>query len=209
MSDNDSQTVFIVDDDPALRDSVATLLGTLGLATRTFESAEEFLEALDPTDRGCVLLDVRMSGMSGLELQRHLARTGISIPVILITAHGDVPMAVQAMREGAFDFIEKPFKEEDLLEQVHACLKTDSEQVRESQAQAEARARMAQLTEREREVLEQVVEGQPSKLIADTLGISVRTVDVHRANILKKMRVRTVAEVVRLALLAQGPGGEK
>lgn len=203
METKHTQTVFVVDDDPAMRDAMATLLQTTGLPTRTFASAREFLDTFHPETRGCLLLDVRMPDMSGLELHRHLSSQGATIPVILVTAHGDVPMAVQAIKEGAFDFIEKPFHEERLLQRVHACLATDTELASQEESQSAARERLEQLSARELEVLDGIMAGQQSKVIAEKLGISPRTVDVHRTNILKKAQVRSVAELVRLVLSAQ------
>jgi FixJ family two-component response regulator len=193
-----------VDDDAAVRAALAALFGTVGIACAAYASAEEFLAAADTGTRGCLLLDVRMPGMGGLELQRVLRDRGIAIPVIVITGHGDVSMAVRAMKAGAADFIEKPFNGQELIDRVKECLQADAESRRERVLREEAISLLRQLTRREEEVLERVVAGRPSKVIAAELEISEKTVDVHRSNIMRKTGTRSVAELVRLWLRA-GP----
>jgi FixJ family two-component response regulator len=195
-----AQTVYIVDDDASVRAALGALLGSVGFASVGYASAEEFLGAVDPGTRGCLLLDVRMPGMSGLDLQGVLAARGIRMPVIVITGHGDVPMAVRAMRSGAVDFIEKPFNDQQLLDRVAECLSLDAEAERAQREHAAAAEALERLTARERQVVELVVEGRPSKVIAATLGISEKTVDVHRSNIMRKTHTRSAAELVRLWL---------
>jgi FixJ family two-component response regulator len=195
-------TVFVVDDDEAMRDSIACLLDSVNLPSRIFSDASAFLEFCDPRQQGCILLDIRMPGMSGMELLENLKANGVALPVIVITGHGDVPLAVRALKLGAFDFVQKPFNAHDLLDRVHAAL----QQVRESSHKTRKLDRLRNhfdaLTGREREIMELVVAGNPSKVIGTKLGISSRTVDIHRSNIMRKLNVRTVAELVqsRLAL---------
>lgn len=196
-------TVFVVDDDEAMRDSAQWLLESVSLGSRMFGCAMDFLESCDPLQEGCLLLDVRMPGMSGMELLEELKLKSITLPVIIITGHGDVPMAVRALKHGAFDFVQKPFHAQDLLDRVYAALELDRENRRRSSETDRRRAHYAILTEREKEVTELIVAGNSSKLVALKLGISPKTVDIHRANIMRKLNVRTVAEIVqiRLALL--------
>lgn len=179
-------TVHVIDDDEAVRTALGALLGSVGLAQRSYASAEEFLAVADRRMRGCVLLDVRMPGMSGLEMQRKLKDLGIAMPVIIITGHGDVPMAVRAMKAGATDFIEKPFNEQHLLERVQACLASDLANWHSRQAQDDALARFDGLTPREKMVMELIATGCHTKKIAARLDIQDRTVDVHRFNIMRR-----------------------
>jgi two-component system response regulator FixJ len=190
-------TVHVVDDDAAVRDSIATLLSLHGYATRTFDSGENFLEKVGPSPAGCVLVDLRMPGLSGLELQREMKSRRIDLPAVFVTGHGDVKSAVEAMKRGAVDFIEKPFEERRLLEAIRRALGGEGE--RAAGAPGE---RLANLTEREREVLALVAEGYTSREIGDKLGISGRTVDVHRANLLSKTGARNTADLIRLAIAA-------
>lgn len=194
--------VFVVDDDEAMRDSIACLLESVNLPCRMFGDASSFLEFCDPAQRGCILLDIRMPGMSGMELHKSLKANGISMPVIIITGHGDVPLAVHALKAGAFDFVQKPFNAQELLDRVHDALKMAQENHLKSLKQDNLRSHFEALTAREREIMELVVAGDPSKVIGMKLGISSRTVDIHRSNIMKKLNVQTVAELVhnRLAL---------
>jgi FixJ family two-component response regulator len=194
--------VYIVDDDAAVRDALAALLGSVGLEARTFASAEAFIEAADAGMRGCLLLDVRMPGMGGLELQPRLREQGVLLPVIFITGHGDVPMAVRAMKSGAADFIEKPFNEQQLLERIQACLKEDEQADAARQAKESARADFERLTARETAVMALIAAGGHSKAIAAELGITERTVDVHRFNIMRKIGVRTLADLLQRWLQA-------
>lgn len=191
-------TVFVVDDDDAVRDSVSLLLETAGLSVEAYESAESFLAGLDSEQTGCLVLDMRMQGMGGMELQAELARRGIPLPIIFLTAHGDIPTTVRAMKAGAADFLTKPVDGAVLLERIEAAL-VRARSDRESQAaRQEARARLAVLTEREREILALAVAGCANKEIARRLGISFRTVEVHRSHILLKTGAETLLELAQL-----------
>jgi len=193
--------VSIVDDDAAIRDSIRMLLESAGYTVQMFASAISFLVNGD-MEGGCVIADVRMPGMSGLELQEELARRHAGVPVIIITGHGDVPLAVRAMQAGAMDFIEKPFDNERILESVAHALEA-GRQARNRAAEAiKARDMLALLTQREREVLDQLVKGQANKLVAYRLGISPRTVEIHRAHIMDKLAARNLSDVVRISLSA-------
>ncbi len=204
---NNEAMIFVVDDDAAMRHSLAWLMESAGLPVQTFASAEDFLAQVDPWQvrMGCLLLDVRMPGMSGLELQAHLARDEVGLPIILITGHGDVPMAVEAMRAGAFDFIEKPFNDEDLLRSIQQALDLQARDRVQRIQRAEIQARLATLTPREHEVMEQVVAGRANKEIASALGVSVKTVEAHRAKVMDKMNAHSLAELVRMYLTTQQP----
>jgi FixJ family two-component response regulator len=192
--------VIVVDDDPGLRNALCILLKTVGLESLQFGSAQDFLAAYQPSQPGCLVLDVRMPGMSGLDLQRELNLRGAVIPVIFMTAHGDIPMAVQAMRHGAFDFLQKPFSDHDLLARIQRAIARDSA-LRESLGEhARIKAHFASLTPREREVLDQITKGRQNKTIAQDLGLSPRTVEIHRARVLEKMKAQSVAELVRMML---------
>lgn len=193
----DEPLVYVVDDDEAVRDSLTLLLKAVGLASQTFSSAAEFLNDYDPEQHGCLVADIRMPGMSGLDLQDELNRGGAQIPLIFITGHGDVPMAVDAMKSGALDFIEKPFRDQDLLDRVQQALAWDKERRIENLKTLAIRERLATLTPRETEVMECVVQGQANKVIAMDLGVSQRTVEIHRARVMEKMAVRSVAKLVR------------
>ena len=195
-------TVFVVDDDRAMRDSLSWLLDSVGLRVRSYATAAEFLADHDPAQPGCLVLDVRMPGMSGLDLQAELARRGVELPTIVITGHAEVSMAVRAVKAGALDFIEKPFSDQLLLDRVRQALEIDLE-VREVRRRREdARRRLATLTAREREVLNLVVAGKANKEIASELGVSPKTVEVHRAHVMSKMCVDSLAELIRITLLA-------
>lgn len=194
-------TVFVVDDEPAIRDSLAMLLRSVGLASRTFPSAPAFLEASDASAPGCVVADVRMPGMSGLELQEALRARAVRLPVIIITGHGDIAMAVRAMKAGAADFIEKPFNEQVLLDAVHRALaQSRADAAPPGSNRGEIEARMATLTPREHEVMLLIAEGRPNKVVATRLGLSTRTVEVHRAKVMEKTGARSLAELVRMAI---------
>lgn len=200
--------VHVVDDDDAVRDSLTLLLEAAGFAVRTYGSATALLGAAMGAV-GCVVTDVRMPEMDGLELQRRLAETGARLPVIVMTGHGDVPIAVEAMRAGAADFLEKPFDDEQLLASVRRAIAA-SERVRdETEAAADIAARLTSLTPREREVLEKLVEGLPNKTIAYDLGSSPRTVEVHRARVMEKMGARSLPELVRMTIAVSGHGPAK
>jgi len=198
-----SQTsVFVVDDDQAMRNSLKWLIESVGMKVETFASADEFIRNYYPGRAGCLLLDVRMPGMSGLELQEQFLAHQIKIPIIIITGHGDVPMAVRAMKSGAVDFIEKPFNDELLLESIRNALNYD-QQLRTVQSErAEIAARLAQLTPREHEVMEMVTDGRANKEIAHALGVSAKTVEAHRARVMEKMEARSLAELVKMAVTA-------
>lgn len=193
-------TVFVVDDDPAMRDSVSFLMSSVGFAVETFESAHDFLARYDRTRPGCLVLDVRMPGMSGLELQERLGADPIAPPIIMVSAYADVPTAVRALKAGATDFLEKPYTDQDLLDRVNVAIARDRAQRREAAECAEVDARIGHLTPRESQVMELVLEGKANKVIADDLGLSHKTVEVHRARVMDKMRVRSLAELLQLVL---------
>jgi len=198
--------VFVIDDDEAVRDSMRWLLEANGFEVSTFASAEEFLAHLpDPEPTACILLDVRMPGMSGLELHEELLRRGSSLPLIFITGHGDVPMAVSRMKMGAHDFLEKPFSDTQLRQLVSDALARAEAARHDQQAGREASERIDRLTGREHQVLELIVAGRLNKQIADDLGISIKTVEAHRANIMDKLGARTMADLMRIALRANAP----
>jgi two-component system response regulator FixJ len=200
--DNISPTVFVVDDDEAICRSLRLLIEEIGLNVETFHGAQDFLDAYDPTRLGCLVLDVRMSGMSGLDLQSELRRMGVDIPIIIITGHSDVPMAVQAMKAGVIDFIEKPFRDQVMLDSVQRALDYDAQARRERAERTNVETKLSQLTQRERQIMDLLVTGKPNKVIAYELGISQKTVDFHRAHIFEKMRVDSVVELVRFTLNA-------
>lgn len=190
--------VFIIDDDEAVRDALAALADVAGLSVRTFANPLEFLQRYDPAQPGCVVADLRMPYMDGLELQEELSRRGDGLPVIIITAHGEVSSAVTAFRAGAVDFLEKPFDDRIFLRRIDEALQGDAHQRRDRAAAAAALAKLDLLSPRERDVAELMVEGCANKTIATRLGISVRTVETHRANILSKLGIRTLPELMRL-----------
>ena len=198
-------SVYIVDDDEAVRSSVRFLTRSVGLQAQAFVSAQEFLGAYDPRQPGCLLLDVRMPGMSGLDLQQELNRRGATIPVVFITGHGAVPMAVEAMQQGAFDFLQKPFRDQDLLDRVQRALARDTESRSRLAARAEILARLATLTPRETEVMRLVTRGKANKVVGADLGVSQRTVEIHRAHVMEKMRASSLAELVRMVLDSEAP----
>jgi two-component system, LuxR family, response regulator FixJ len=195
--------VHVVDDDEAVRDSLSLLLESAGLSVRTYDSATTFLTALPNLAAGCVLTDVRMPGLDGLELQRRLTQLGVRLPVIVMTGHGDVPIAVEALKAGASDFIEKPFDDAQLLAAISSALAASQRKLDDESAVAQIAARITSLTPREREVLDRLVAGQPNKTIAYDLGSSPRTVEVHRARVMEKMGVRSLPELVRMAIAAE------
>jgi len=210
-SEADTQPeVHIVDDDDAVRRAVALLLQSAGWATATHASGEAFLHAVGAGDAaiGCVLTDVRMPGMDGITLLQHLRKAGFTRPVVVMTAHGDVATAVQAMKSGATDFIEKPFNDDSLLTMIDSAVRAAEAQGAASREAVEAAQRLAALSPREREVLDLLVSGKPNKLVAHQLGISQRTAEVHRARLMERLGVRSLAEAVRLAVNAQLAGGE-
>jgi two-component system, LuxR family, response regulator FixJ len=197
-------TVFIVDDDDAVRGSLRLLLKSVGLAATTLSSAQDFLATYDPQQPGCLILDVRMPGMSGLELQQLLNLRGAIIPVIFITGHGDIPMAVEAMQQGAFDFLQKPFRDQDLIDRIQRALAKDQTGRAELQERSRIKQRLETLTAREREVLELVTSGKPNKIMAADLGVSQRTVEIHRARVMEKMGASSLAQLVRMVLDLKG-----
>jgi FixJ family two-component response regulator len=191
-------TVFIVDDDQAIRHAMRLLMQSVGLTAEVFPSADDFLERFDRGRAGCLVLDIRMPGLGGLELQERLLALGSAMPVIFITGHADVPMAVQAMQKGAFDFIQKPFRDQDLVERITKALTTDRRVRSEQQRRKDIEERVGKLTNREREVMDLVVTGKPNKVIAYELGVSQRTVEIHRARVMEKMQARSLADLVRM-----------
>lgn len=192
--------VFVVDDDESVRGSLRFLLRSAGLESRAFGSAMEFLAAYDPGQPGCLVLDVRMPGMSGLELQQELNLRGAIIPVIFITGHGDIPMAVEAMQHGAHDFLQKPFRDEDLIERVRGALDKDAKARAALEEHNSIRARLGSLTPRERQVLALMARGKPNKIMAHELGLSQRTVEIHRARVMEKSGASSLAELVRMVM---------
>ena len=193
-------TVFIVDDDEAVRSSLRLLLKSVGLPATGMPSARQFLETYDPQQPGCLILDVRMPGMSGIELQQQLNLRGAVIPVIFITGHGDIPMAVEAMRQGAFDFLQKPFRDQDLIDRVQRALAKDKADRAELGHRSRTRDRLETLTPREQEVLRLVTSGKPNKVMAGDLGVSQRTVEIHRARVMEKMGANSLAQLVRMIM---------
>jgi len=191
--------VFVVDDDPSLRTAVARLIQSVGLPARTFESAEAFLASVDPSMPGCLVLDVRMHGASGIDLQHQLASTGYTIPVIFVSAHADVDLTVRVMRMGALQVFAKPFDDQALLDAIHEGMEIDRKQRADAGEVAELQARYAMLTAREREVMQLVVTGMLNKQIAAELGTTEKTVKVHRAQVVRKMQADSVASLVRMA----------
>ena len=201
------QTVFVVDDDEALRDALATLLEAEGIASETYANAACFLARLadwQPEASGCLVLDVRMPGLSGLDVQDELNARGLDMPVIFITGYGDVPSAVRAMKGGAVDFLSKPFDARALAERIREALRVDAERCAARRELAVARARAQTLSPRERQVFERVAAGQANKSVAIDLGVSERTVEIHRGHVMQKMGVRHFADLVRLKLLLDG-----
>ena len=195
--------VHIVDDDRAVRDSLSFLMKSVGFESMAYDSAEAFLENADLNRPGCLIVDIRMQGMSGLELQQLLNERSSKLPVIIITGHGDVPMAVQAMKAGAVDFLEKPYDNQLLIARIRQCLQQISKEQDKENRVAKAKSRLAQLTPRELEVMKLLVAGKHNKAIADDLDISVRTAEAHRAKVMKKLHAESLSDIVRVALLMQ------
>lgn len=200
MTVNHPPAVHIVDDDQAIRHAMEMLLRSVDMPHNIFASSAEFLAHYSKACRGCLVLDIRMPGMGGLELQKKLGESGSTLPIIFITGFGDVPMAVEAIQKGALDFIEKPFRDQELLERIDKAMQTDAEQRGHQEELAETRERLSRLTPREREVLDLVVTGKANKIIAHELGVSQRTVEIHRARVMEKMAARSLAELVRMHL---------
>jgi two-component system response regulator FixJ len=204
----DQGRVYVIDDDEAARDSLAMLLEAAGYAVESFASARGFLERAIALPSGCALVDIRMPEMGGLELQEALNEQGIEVPIVFVTGHADVPVAVRAMRAGAIDFVEKPFEADVIIGAVDRALARASARQQQSTAVANARSRLAQLTDREREVFEQLVDGHPNKVIAANLNISPRTVEIHRSRVMDKTGARSLSDLVRIAMAAgNGQGG--
>ena len=197
---SDKPTVYIIDDDEAVRDSISMLLDTENIEHKVYASAIDFLNAYNESMCGCLVLDIRMPGMTGLELQETLTKRHASLPIIFITGHGDIPMAVEAMRRGALDFLRKPFGEDDLLQRVNEALAQAAEGREERQAHEVVHEHFESLSPREREVFERVAAGQANKFVAIELGISERTVEIHRAQVMKKMGARSLAQLVRMKI---------
>jgi len=193
-------TVYVVDDDPAMRSSLRWLIESVGLTVRTCASAQDFLRTYEG-DPGCLVLDMRMPGMSGLDLQAELAARKIHIPILIITGYAEVPLAVRAMKAGAFDFIEKPFSDQTLLDRIRAAVTQDENARRRRAARHEVEARLRLLTARERDVLDRVVTGKSNKVIASELRLSTKTVEVHRAHVMEKLKADSLADLIRLSLL--------
>jgi two-component system, LuxR family, response regulator FixJ len=193
-------TVFVVDDDEAVRGSMKLLLKTLDLPAQTFASAQEFLATFDKGRSGCLVLDIRMPGMSGLELQEELNARGAVLPIIFVTGHGDVPMAVEAMQRGAMDFLQKPFRDQDLLDRITKALEKDRAGRELLGNRERIRARLATLTPREREIMVLVTQGKANKVIAADLDLSQRTVEIHRAHVMEKMGANSLAHLVHMAI---------
>ncbi len=191
-------TVYIVDDDQAIRHAMELLMRSVGLDYEIFHSGDDFLTDHTNDRAGCLVLDIRMPGLGGLELQEKLNEMGSTLPIIFITGHGDVPMAVEAMQKGAVDFIQKPFRDQELLDRIGEALKADQERRSAREEQAEIQTRIDKLTNRERQVLDLVVTGKPNKVIAYELGVSQRTVEIHRARVMEKMEAKSLADLVRM-----------
>ena len=195
-----TETVFVVDDDEAVCDSLRLLMKSIGLTAETYSCAAEFLDAFDPDKPGCLILDIRMPGMTGLDLQKELANRHSLLPIIFITGHGDVPMAVQAVQQGAIDFIQKPFRDQELIDGVNGALASD----RKNRAQLKQRElinkNLDSLTQRERQIVDMIVDGHSNKIIADKLCVSQRTVEVHRARAMEKMQAASLAHLVRMVV---------
>jgi len=197
---NDVATVIVVDDDAGVRNSMRILLKSVGLNCTLFASAQEFLGAYQPSQQGCLVLDIRMPGMSGLELQQELNLRGAVIPVIFMSGHGDIPMAVEAIQHGAFDFLQKPIREQDLLDRIQRAITKDGELRKSLGEHARIKSHLDSLTPREREVLDLMTLGKQNKAIAQDLAVSPRTIEIHRARVMEKMSAHSVAELVRMML---------
>jgi len=196
--------VYVVDDDASVRDGLQWLIESVGLRVEPYPSAQAFLEAFDDSVPACLVLDVRLRGMSGLDLQAELANRGVALPTIIITGHGDVPMAVRAMKLGAVDFVEKPFNDQALLDRIQQAIDADRERRRDSAERAQLAALLASLSPREREVMDLLVVGKANKEVADVLGLSTRTVEGHRARVMEKLGCQSLAELVRISMLTGG-----
>ncbi len=204
----DDAIVMVVDDDTGVRNAMRALLKSVGLQSQLHASAQDFLSSYSPAQPGCLVLDIRMPGMSGLELQQELNLRGATIPVIFMTGHGDIPMAVEAMQHGAFDFLQKPFRDQDLLDRIQKAIARDAKLRLSLSEHSRIRSNLESLTDREREVLDLMILGKQNKAVAQDLGVSPRTIEIHRARVMEKMDVQSVAELVRMMLdLKQGTNG--
>jgi two-component system, LuxR family, response regulator FixJ len=201
-------TVHIVDDDEAVRKSLGLLMSSSDFRARQYDGALQFLADYQARKPECLLLDLRMPGMDGLALQRELRTRGISIPTIFLSGHGDIPIAVRALREGALDFVEKPFDNDQLVTRIRVCIQADAEREQDRINQRESRAQLAILTRREREVVDKLMKGKINKVIAAEMGISPRTVETHRAHVMKKLRVNSLSDLFKLVLAAEGGSEE-
>jgi len=190
--------VLVIDDDESVREAVSFLLKSVGLKVKTYPSAKTFIAEYDPNQRGCIVSDIRMPGMSGISLQQELLKRHATQPIIFITGHGDIPMAVEAVKNGAIDFHTKPFRDQDLLDSIDIAMERNAQILEEMDQQNAIQNRLETLTHRERQVLEMVIEGKSSKMIAEELHLSPRTVEVHRSHMMEKMQVQTVVELVKL-----------
>lgn len=193
-------TVFVVDDDPSMRDSMRWLIESVGLKVEAYANADSFMEQFTGDVPGCLVLDVRMPGTSGMELLDNLKGRGVQLPIIMISGHGDVPMAVQALKRGAMDFLEKPFRDQELLEQIAKAIEVDQARRKKAESVAGIRTRLDKLTPREREVMELVVAGYANKQVAAKLGLSEKTIEVHRSRVMSKMRAKTLPCLVKMAI---------
>lgn len=198
--DNNTPTVFVIDDDAEVRNGLRLLLESVGLKVDCYPSAIEYLKSFDPTRAGCIVVDVRMPGMSGLDLQEQLAEEAVHPPVIIITGHGDVPMAVRAVKKGAVDFIEKPFRDQILLDSVHRAIELDAVRRGEVSLLDDIRAKLDRLTPREREVLDLVIQGRRNKIISSDLNITLSTVEAHRSKVMEKMDAESLSHLMRMML---------
>jgi FixJ family two-component response regulator len=197
---NDGAVVMVVDDDAGVRNAMRSLLKSVGLDSTLFSSAQEFLNAYQPSQRGCLVLDIRMPGMSGMELQQQLNVRGAVVPVIFMSGHADIPMAVEAMQHGAFDFLQKPFRDQDLLDRIQRAIASDAERRKSLGEHERIKSHLESLTPREREVLDLMTQGKQNKVVGQELGVSPRTIEIHRARVMEKMGANSVAELVRMML---------
>ena len=207
--DEANPVVFVIDDDEAVRSSLEWLINSVDIDVRTFASADEFLSAYERGHPGCLIVDVRMPGMSGLELQRQLAERSISLPVIIITGHGDVEMAVRAMKAGAFDFVQKPFNDQVLLDLIQSALEKNARASQHIAERLRVAEQLGQLTDRERQVLDGIVGGDSNKEIATRLGLSEKTIEFHRSKVMRKMEARSLADLTRKVVLANVDSGRR